>query len=305
MNVRSLVLSLIISMSFTQAVVLAADPPLPTSCELTQNVNGVFTAGSARYELYGKCYIGTAYTTWSAVAVYENQRYTEGLRVGNSEGKLMGSIDSISRMPCIEDPWLTHTKCEAETKREIMEPGQSLSLWLQAHFYPRLNQYNAFSATFNYDRTLLLAKRDADLKAQARRLQQSTQKVPLITPTILAPTTNALFFNGVAVPVKIAAPQGMSVTSFNVRIESRNAQGVWTVLTTLPVTMVEATSPSGYLGWGAPGNGKGAAMIALPGTYRVSAQVAYPKPTGWSSPVEFVVTTPNKAIQKAPKMFGP
>jgi hypothetical protein len=217
----------------------------------------------------------------------------------------MGSIDSISRMPCVEDPWLTHTKCEAEIKREITEPGQSLSLWLQAHFYPRHRQYNAFSATFNYDRAPLLAKRDADLKAQARRLQQSTQKVPLITPTILAPTANALFFNGIAVPIKIAAPQGMSVTSFNVKIESRNAQGFWTVLTTVPVTTAEATSPSGYVGWGAPGNGKGAAMIARPGSYRVSAQVAYPQQTGWSSPVEFVVTTPNKAVQKAPKMFGP
>jgi hypothetical protein len=127
----------------------------------------------------------------------------------------------------------------------------------------------------------------------------------LITPTIVAPTANALFFNGVAVPIKIVAPQGMSVTSFNVKIESRNAQGVWTVLTTVPVTTAEATSPSGYVGWGAPGNGKGAAMIARPGSYRVSAQVAYPQQTGWSSPVEFVVTTPNKAVQKGPKMFGP
>ncbi len=55
----------------------------------------------------------------------------------------------------------------------------------------------------------------------------------------------------------------------------------------------------------APGNGTGAAMIAWPGTYRVSAQVAYPRQTGWSTPVEFVVTAPNKAIQKAPDMFGP
>ena len=305
MRRRGVSLALTICLALVESVAQGADPPLPTSCELTQNVSGVFTAGSARYELHGKCYIGTAYTTWSAVALYENQRYKESLRVGNSEGTAVGSIDSISRMPCVEDPWLTHTKCEADITREITEPGQSLSLWLQAHFYPRHRQYNAFSATFNYDRGPLLAKRGADLQAEARRLRHSTQPVPLITPTIVAPTANALFFNGVAVPIKIVAPQGMSVTSFNVKIESRNAQGVWTVLTTVPVTTAEATSPSGYVGWGAPGNGKGAAMIARPGSYRVSAQVAYPQQTGWSSPVEFVVTTPNKAVQKGPKMFGP
>jgi hypothetical protein len=44
--------------------------------------------------------------------------------------------------------------------------------------------------------------------------------------------------------------------------------------------------------------------MALPGAYRISAQVSAPHQTGWSPPIEFVVTAPNKAIQKAPKMFG-
>jgi hypothetical protein len=44
--------------------------------------------------------------------------------------------------------------------------------------------------------------------------------------------------------------------------------------------------------------------MALPGTYRISAQVSAPQATGWSQPVEFVVTAPNKTIQKTPKMFG-
>ncbi len=46
-------------------------------------------------------------------------------------------------------------------------------------------------------------------------------------------------------------------------------------------------------------------MIAGPGTYRLSAQVSSPRQTGWSPRVEFVVTAPNKAIQRAPKGFGP
>lgn len=46
-------------------------------------------------------------------------------------------------------------------------------------------------------------------------------------------------------------------------------------------------------------------MIAGPGTYRLSAQISSPRQTGWSSPVEFVVTAPNKAVQRVPKAFGP
>ncbi len=94
------------------------------------------------------------------------------------------------------------------------------------------------------------------------------------------------------------------MTGYLVRLESRNAQGVWTLVTNLPVSAAEASSPTGYLGWGAPGSGRGTAMIAGPGTYRVSAQVSAPRPTAWSLPVEFVVTSPSKAIQKGPKMFG-
>jgi hypothetical protein len=45
-------------------------------------------------------------------------------------------------------------------------------------------------------------------------------------------------------------------------------------------------------------------MIAGPGTYRISAQVSAPRQTLWSLPVQFVVTSPSKAIQKAPKAFG-
>ncbi|MEP7153854.1 MAG: hypothetical protein ABI856_19285 [Nitrospira sp.] len=45
-------------------------------------------------------------------------------------------------------------------------------------------------------------------------------------------------------------------------------------------------------------------MIAGPGTYRLSAEVTSPRQTVWSQPVVFVVTAPNKAIQRGPKMFG-
>lgn len=304
MNRKGIFFGLIIYMCI-QSPALNADPSLQPSCELTQNVEGEFTAGRARYELHGKCYIGTSYTTWSAIAVYENDRYTESLSVGNGVGTLMGSISSISRMPCVEDPWLTHTKCEADIKRQNTAPGQDLSLWLEAHFYPRINQYNAFSATFNYDRAALLVKRGADLRAQARRLQRSALKVPLITPTILLPTANTLFIQNNVVPIKLLPPQGMQVTGFLVKLERLDPNGNWGLVTHVPIGFAEATSPTGYTGWGAPGNGRDPSrMVSLPGSYRISAQVSSPRQTLWSTPIPFAVISPNKAIQKAPKMFG-
>jgi hypothetical protein len=298
---------LVICWTLGASVALGADPVLPTPCELTQAVDGKFSAGMATYFLAGKCQIGSSSTTWSASVVYEHGRFREDTLVG-SGGQQWGTIQSISRMPCADDPWLSQVKCEVETKKSTNVPGGSMSLWLEAHFYPRIRQYKPFSATFNYDRGPLLAKRDADLKAEVRRLGRSNQPVPLITviaPTILAPAANALFLSNTSVPIKIAPPQGLTVTLFTVKIESRNAQGLWTLVTNLPVGPAEASSPSGYMGWGAPGNGRGAAMIAGPGTYRVSAQVSAPRQTGWSTPIEFVVTAPKKAIQKGPKMFGP
>jgi hypothetical protein len=138
-----------------------------------------------------------------------------------------------------------------------------------------------------------------------KKLQMgATQGIRAAVPTIRSPSRGALFLSNTSVPIKIAAPQGMAAAAYFVRLERRNAQGLWTLITNLPVSAAEASSQSGYLGWGAPGSGRGAAMIAGPGTYRVSAQISSPQPTGWSQPVEFVVTAPNKAIQKAPTMFG-
>ena len=115
-----------------------------------------------------------------------------------------------------------------------------------------------------------------------------------------------LYLSNTSVPIKIAPPQGMAAASFMVKLERRDNQGNWGIVTNLPVSVAEATSQAGNIGWGAPGNGRDPSrMVSLPGTYRISAQVAYPRQTGWSPPIEFVVTTPNKASQKAPKMFGP
>jgi len=170
------------------------------------------------------------------------------------------------------------------------------------------------STGFSYDRAALIAQRDAELKAEAtaalqqqnKRLKQAVQPGPArIAPTILSPAASALYLSNTSVPIKIAPPQGIAAASFMVKLERRDSQRNWGIVTNLPVSLAEATSPAGYTGWGAPGNGRDPSrMVSVPGTYRISAQVASPRQTGWSPPVEFVVTAPNKAIQKTPKMFG-
>jgi hypothetical protein len=186
------------------------------------------------------------------------------------------------------------------------------------------------STGFPYNRAALIAQRDAALKAESsaaaaalqqqnQRLKQSKQPGPaLIAPIILSPTMNALFISGTNVPIKLAPPKewvdtqvGLDGNPVNnnrlymVRLERKDAAGNWLPHTTLPVGSVYAESPTGYLGWGSGGsNGKSEAFMALPGTYRISAQVSAPQSTRWSESIEFVVTSPNKAVQKAPKMFG-
>jgi hypothetical protein len=177
------------------------------------------------------------------------------------------------------------------------------------------------STGFQYTRQLLIAQRDVELKAEAaaaaatlqkqnKRLNQAVQPAPTLlenlAPYVVSPAAESLFMSMTTVPIKLAPPpRRMTVTSYLVKIERKDAQSNWVFVTNLPIGIAQAASSSGYLGWGSGGSGgKSAAFMALPGTYRISAQVSAPQPTGWSQPVQFVVTAPNKAIQRAPKAFG-
>lgn len=246
------------------------------------------------------------------------------------------SATATTTLSCASDPWLGPSLGAGKavcSHEDFQVSGQVMAAnywldWLKNGFLYGDTGKRGFSLPnstgFQYARAALIAQRDADLQAEAAqakadaeakaqadlntrnsRLSKGAQPQPLIAPTIVAPAAGSLFLSNTSVPIKIAPPQGIAAAAYVVRLESKNAQGVWTPVTNLPMSATEASSPSGYLGWGAPGNGRGAAMIAGPGSYRISAQVSSPRPTGWSQSVEFVVTTPNKAIQKAPKMFGP
>ena len=308
MRATMIILGLVVCLAGSELVALASSTTVDTSCKL-EEISGTFTTGIANYFVVGTCLIGTDRLSWTARVVYQDHRFQEDLNVQQGS-QLLVVYRSTHYEPCEDDPWLTLIPCRAIHRNTFHPPGPNgsslvLKLWVDTQFFPRTEQSNRpFSSTFAHDRAPLLAKRDADLKAEARRLKNSLKKVPLIAPLILAPTANALFLSNTSVPIKIAPPQGMTVTSYMVRLENRTAQGAWIPVTNLPIAAAEASSPSGYLGWGTPGNGRSLQMIASPGTYRISAQVVSPRTTGWSNWVEFVVTTPNKAIKKAPKMFG-
>jgi hypothetical protein len=172
------------------------------------------------------------------------------------------------------------------------------------------------------ERQALAAKREADL-AEAKRktdkrlkagIQQETPYRGSLSPIMIAPTAGQRFLNQSPVPIKLATPKGWTETQVNldgtpmingrmymVRVERKDPSGNWVPHTTIPVGAVQAESPGGYAGFGA---GAPPGGITSPGSWRISAQISSPTATGWSEWVEFVVAPPNKAIQKAPKMFG-
>jgi hypothetical protein len=206
--------------------------------------------------------------------------------------------------------------------------GEWTSDWLQylqEGFYSRIVQEKESSLPnstgFAYDRAALIAQRnrevaaeqkaladaaEAALRKQNQQLKQAVKPAPtVVAPVIIAPPANALYMQNNTVPIKILAPPGMTAVSFMVKLERTDSQGNWGLVTTLPVSAVDATSLAGYTGWGTSGNGRDPSrMASLPGGYRISAQVFSPRQTGWSQPIEFIVTAPNKAIQRAPKAFG-
>ena len=296
---------------------------------LLGSITGQYTQVGSTYGATGACYTdNTIVWSWTAQGAYRKQGGKTSERiVFTAPGLNGGRIEA--QMQCDHDPWIEPSTCINPTSQSIGEilyasiTLRGIQETLEHHTKPLTTVLKSY-AGYPYDRSPLLAKRDADIQTQAaqakadaeakaqaeldarnRQLSKGAQPMPLTAPSIVAPTANALFLSNTSVPIRIAPPQGIAVTSYLVRIETRNAQGVWTFVTNLPIGAAEASLPSGYLGWGAPGNGKGAAMIAGPGTYRLSAQVSSPRQTVWSQPVEFVVTAPNKAIQRAPKMFGP
>ncbi|SLM49206.1 exported protein of unknown function [Nitrospira japonica] len=266
---------------------------------------------------------------WSSQGSYDS-------RTGLAREDVMIESGTVTTtLFCPSDPWLGSSlqpgmvRCTKPTFETRKAPVKWWLTYLHEGFYSRTNEKIGplpNSTGFPYDRAALIAQRDAALKAEAaaaaaalqqqnQRLKQAKQPGPaLIAPIILSPMTNALFISGTNVPIKLAPPRewvdtqvGLDGKPMNnnrlymVRLERKDAAGNWVPHTTLPVGAVQAESPTGFTGFGsgAPPGG-----VSTPGAWRLSAQMSSPTATRWSDWVEFAVTSPNKAIQKTPKMFG-
>ncbi len=232
------------------------------------------------------------------------------------------SATATTTLTCPSDPWLGppfgagKVSCSSGAfNTSGQTQGNDARFWLDWLRDGFSKSALPNSTGFNYNRPALIAQRDADLTTEAEAsaaLQKQNQKImksakpgpPVVAPTIVLPAVNALFLENTTVPIKLLPPQGMQVTSFMVKLERRDSQGNWVLFNHLPITVADATSPTGYTGWGAPG-GKVPAMIASPGTYRISAQVYSPRQTRWSVPVPFTVTSVKRAIQPGPKVITP
>lgn len=294
-----------------------------TSCGYNQ-LSAQYTAARAKYSFAGTCIesLSQISVSWSAQGVYsEGNGQTEEKVVFNGPSPWRGDfrIKMICAGPTSSDPWLKDTRC---TQIQTAAQGE-----LAAHA-PLLAQIKRLTndrqrpltASFPYNRNSLLAQRQTDLQAAVARAEQEKRRMeqqlqgatqPPVTyrealsPVVRSPVAGQRFLNQTVVPIKLGSPQGLASGGYMVRIERKDPKGNWVAHTTLPIGAAQAESATGYTGFGAgvpPGG------ITTPGTWRLSAQVSSPKPSGWSDWVEFVVMAPptstNKLLQPPMRSFG-
>lgn len=289
----------------------------------TPRVEATFKAALSTYHVTTSCSTTSAgFVNWDSLGSYDPRTgmAREEVHVSLVQGF---SATATTTLTCPSDPWLgppvgagkiACANGSFNTSGQVQDNRARFWLdWLRNGF---AGSALPNSTGFNYNRPALLAQRDAALKTEAdaaAALQKQNQQLlgaakpgpAVVAPAIVLPAVNASFLENTTIPFKLLPPQGMQVTGFLVKLERRDGQGNWALFNNIPVNAAEATSPTGYTGWGAPGNGKGPGMIAGRGRYRISAQVLSPTPTRWSAPVEFTVTAMNKAIQPGPKVFSP
>jgi len=125
---------------------------------------------------------------------------------------------------------------------------------------------------------------DAVLASSTIRLQTSADTLRAeVFPSVLSPIKGQNFVAQNPVPIKLAPPKGWTVTAYmvNVLINGYSCN--------LPVGAAQAQSATGYTDFGA---GKPPCFSAIPGSYRLRAQVSSPKESGWSDWIDFTVRPP-------------
>ena len=221
----------------------------------------------------------------------------------------------------MEDPWLVmgkaactqpvffHRRC-AKSRLHRHLPAERLPTDVETQHHQVL-----------FDRAALLAQRPEDLQAEQQALAEAAelarQKTEPATATGYSAGSRSDHSRRVvtggrsALPAKqrrahqTASSQGYDGNRFHREARTERRPGKWGSSPTCPSAQPKPVRRRATWDGARQETAETLLMVSLSGTYRISAQVSLPRPTGWSVPVEFVVTAPNKAIQKAPKMFGP
>lgn len=276
------------------------------------SVSATYKAKVATYYLNGGCLQGTSklQVPWSATGTYEpGSAFTTELLSIYGASPNRGTLQST--MTCAglrenQDPWLTKVICSSF---KLTPQGEFVAqkLLLDAIYKLMQSRGGPLTTSFPYDRNVLLAKRDTDLKAEAaaladaarreqHRLQGADKSIGTsysanLSPFILAPTAGQRFYKQNPVPIKLAPPKGWTVGSYLVNLQRKDAKGNWLAHATIPVGAAQAHAAGGYTGFGA---GAPPAFLSVPGSWRLSAQVSYPRQTGWSNWVEFSVASTDR-----------
>jgi len=203
-----------------------------------------------------------------------------------------------SRMACTQDPWREPSGACGSVHSDIdgyrgekNDPGgpgiyeQGLN---PIRLVPRTSMISA-------QQRASLNKQYSDYLADLQRKGQVIRQTPSQTssqqtivsqaffPSILSPTQGQNFVAQNPIPIKLAPPQGWSATGYMVNVEINGYP------CNIPIGAADAQSAAGYTGFGA---GKPPCYLAIPGSYRLRAQIDSPEQSGWSDWVEFRVVAP-------------
>jgi len=273
--------------------------------------NATFTSTSAKYVFAGSCLLThtrlnlDVAAPWTGVGTYDPStgRTQENISVPppaiNQPSRPYGTFQAV--MHCSADPWLNPTiRCDsvvasADAPLDHMAPNTMG--WKQpyplAPFITGVAQQieRPFTSTLTQDAVnslvaqhrIALAVQHAGGEIHNAMPDQIQLGRPLV-PSILYPVNGQNFFAQAPVPIMLAPPPGVPVTSYMVDMESNGH-----FLCNIPVGAAEAQSKLGYTGFGA---GKPPCFLTVPGPYRMRVQVFSPVQSGWSDWVQFTVTSP-------------
>ena len=142
-----------------------------------------------------------------------------------------------------------------------------------------------------YSDYIAMLQRRAEQARQAPAPQTIARQV--VFPSISSPTAGQHFFAQSVVSIKLAPPAGWKVAGYMVAIQKKDASGNWVNYVNIPIPAAQAES-AGFTGFGSGGTAatKQPSLLTSPGSWRLAAQVTSPSQSGWSQPVEFVVSAP-------------